>query len=918
MKKRFSLGSISMESFDQAPTGNVLPNGQPVNPEQPLITAGYTETIPGGNTGNYAAEVKLGDPKKILSAPALESNDEHEAAELWKRICSAFEVTNDHDKVDMLELNPAVSDSALNALEVYAHGKLSPLLVELLKIHNGQRDWTVSDLSPNAESILPHISWFFSAERMLAASKDMMGIRPNMDKWYGPVTADPRIQAVQWSPKWLVLGANEDNRGVFYVLDYDPTPKGRMGQMIKVDLDGNSRLVLADSFEAWFRGFVNRLSHHNHASLESLGTPRYPLVKPALEDDAVVIDDDELDALVSQANALTKTCDNTAEIALEAASDLAKSKMHLRFKRLKDSFADSFKSTNAMITKYRARLDELKKELSGTVVHGQLEVNMSGLWQHFSTEAGPVTSNLVGKVREDVAFSRYILTDFSQKAFEELAKLNQALHTGQGNSDDEAKRTALDVEKCSGPAEYMNQKWLCPAGEQPYLSVTGIYGRQGRYPRAVAISGVSLDRLAQLSTHYYVREYGSFLHGMKKFFTHDSKKTTRLSENDLEQLIKLGEEYLAAAEHYLVLYNKVWPIFRHIDDSLDQIWDDFGLTEYEIELDDGDKDGYKTTVSWQESDTGPVERRAKVFDQLMGVVRNFSDATIMPGFHEMTRALRAAKYHTYIVAAGLKAAKSTAMESMMVPSRLGGKIAQEFFWNSKPHELSKPASYVPPKYKDIPKPEWDVKRAPSIQESLKALRAAMQEHDPEGLKTFNRPATAQELQKLEALVKQHTGKALPPQLVELYKITNGGVDRSGHLRLFDFDEFMPIHEVISTYETQLSLSKEDWAGEVSEIETGMQGKQFWEPWWIPFTASGSGDYFCADVNPGSGGQVGQVIDWSHDFDARRVAAPSIAAFLALSVHRQLYLLNHKKDWDAKNGSKPEIKPGRQDDKPAGM
>jgi cell wall assembly regulator SMI1 len=902
VKKRFSLGSLSMESFDQAPTGNVnatgQPIGQPVNPEQPLVMAGYTESIPGGNTGNYAAETRI-KAKDVLNAPAMESAAEHQAQELWDKLFKSHDVKSEAEIQEAFNLEPGASNSQIDKVSAYFHAKLPDLLVEVLKIHNGQPGWWRNTQSSGYEDIYPHFGIMLGTDDMMHVAKDFMNMRDDMDEWYGPIDTDPRMKPVQWSQHWLPLATSEDHkRAVTYVLDFDPAPSGTRGQVFKIEQSGNKRVHLGNNFDTWFPGLIQR--HVSYMSLESRTTPRYPL-KKALEADAVVIDDDELDALVSQANNLTKLCDNTAEIALEAASDLAKSKMHLRFKRLKDSFGDAFKSTGGMIVKYRQRLQELKHELSGTMVHGQLEVNMSGLWQHFSTEAGPVTSNLVGKVKEDVAFSHYLLMDFSQKAFDELKQLSAALHTGQGNSDEEAKRTALDVEKCSGPAEYMNQKWLCTASEQPYLSVTGIYGRQSNFPRPVAISGVSLDRLAQLSAHYYVREYGSFLHGMKKLFVHDSKKTTRLTESDLEQLIKLGEEYLVGAEHYLKLYHELWQVFHHVDDSLDQIWEDFDLTDYTVNLGD-ENDGDTYEVSWQTSGTGPIERRAKVFDQLMGVVRNFSDATIMPGFHEMARALRAAKYHGYIVAAGLKAAEKTQ----------GDKVAQEIFGFGK-KTPPKAAEYKAPDDKEVPAPSWNPQHPPSIAETFKAWKEFAQQNDPDSLKDLHKPATPQELQVLANLVKQHTGKALPPQLVELLKISNGGASSYRHLQFFAYEEFLSVQEIVKTYELYAHfIDGNDWADHDSSPKQGVKGKRYWEPWWIPFTSDGSGDGYCVDIDPGAGGSVGQVISWGHDYPSRSVRAPSIAAWFALNLHQQTYLHNHKKDWENKNAPKPQVKNASDD------
>jgi cell wall assembly regulator SMI1 len=646
---------------------------------------------------------------------------------------------------------------------------------------------------------------------------------------------------------------------------------------------------------------------------EAIEKPLFP-VRYASEAEAIVVDDDEFDALIKSSTAATAVWDDNSEVSLEAKDSnklaVAKNKLHGRFKKMFEGWKDGWRTMPGLIKKYEARLAELQKQLDGTIIRGPLDVNLSGLWQHFSNDAGPIHNNFMHKVQEDLAFSSYILGDFSKEAMAQLRKLESALHTGQGNSDEEAKRTALDLEKLEAPSMYLDHKWMCVSGEQPYLSVTGIYANQGRVPRPVAIGGVSMDKLAKMAMPFHVREYGSFMHGMKKLFVNGSKANVRLTENDLENLIKAGQTYLENARGYMDNYHNSWPIFRRIDESLEMIWNDFDLTDYSITLgDENDEDALE--ISWQTSGTGDVTRRAALYDQILMVVQNFSDSVVAPGSHEAHRAVRAAKFHCYLLEAALKAVKSAAMESMMVPARLERKLAQEIFgFGKKPHT---PAQYQEPEYAKIPKPQWDPKHPPSITESVKTLRAAMQQHDPEGLKTFHRPATPQELQALSALVKQHTGKDLPPDYVELYKISNGGISAYRHLKLLDHDEFIPIHEVIAEYKQRLAFIKRDWAGQKSKCYAGVQGENWWEPWWVPFSASGSGDGYCVDVNPGSGGTFGQVVDWGHDFNDRGTRAPSLAAFVALSIYRQLYLLQHKKDWEAKNGPAPKEEEDEDDD-----
>lgn len=681
---------------------------------------------------------------------------------------------------------------------------------------------------------------------------------------------------------------------------FDSSPTGNVQPTMQGETP-EQPLVTSGYAEAPFSGSENYAAEKLAQRVkEAIEKPLFP-VRYASEADAIVVDDDEFDALIRSSTAATSVWDDSNEVSLEAKDSnklaVAKNKLHGRFKKMFEGWKDGWRTMPALIKKYEARLAELQKELSGTMIRGPLDVNLSGLWQHFSNETGPIHNNFMHKVQEDLAFSSYILGDFSKEAMAQLRKLETALHTGQGNSDDEAKRTALDLEKLEAPSMYLDHKWMCASGEQPYLSVTGIYASQGRVPRPVAIGGVSMEKLAKMAMPFHVREYGSFLHGMKKLFVNGSKANVRLTENDLENLLKAGQTYLGNARAYMDNYHNSWPIFRRIDESLDMIWNDFDLTEYTINLGD-EEDGDTYEVSWQTSGTGDVTRRAALYDQILMVVQNFSDSVVAPGSHEAHRAVRAAKFHCYLLEAALKAAKSTAMESMMAPPRLRQKVAQELFGLGK----KKPSQYEAPEWYEIPKPTFDLHHPPSIQESVKTLRKMMEEHDPEGLKTFHRPATSQELHQLNELVKQHTGKELPKEMIELYSITNGGVSDADHLKLFDHDEFMPVHEVIHEYESRLGMV-EEWKNDKSDIVKGIQGNSWWEPWWVPFTSNGMGDGYCVDVNPAAGGNPGQVIDWGHDYTNRGIYAPSLAAFLAISIYRQHYLINHKKEWEAQNAPK---------------
>jgi cell wall assembly regulator SMI1 len=55
--------------------------------------------------------------------------------------------------------------------------------------------------------------------------------------------------------------------------------------------------------------------------------------------------------------------------------------------------------------------------------------------------------------------------------------------------------------------------------------------------------------------------------------------------------------------------------------------------------------------------------------------------------------------------------------------------------------------------------------------------------------------------------------------------------------------------------------------------------EFWNPHWIPFAANDAGDYLMLDFAPARDGRPGQVLEWRHDTNERRVTAVSLEALL---------------------------------------
>lgn len=632
---------------------------------------------------------------------------------------------------------------------------------------------------------------------------------------------------------------------------FDSSPIGNVQPTMQGETP-EQPLITAGYNESPFSGSENYAAEKLAQRVkEAIEKPLFP-VRYASEADAIVVDDDEFDALIRSSTAATSVWDDDSQVSLEAKDSnklaVAKNKLHGRFKKMFEGWKDGWRTMPGLIKKYEARLAELQKELNGTLIRGPLDVNLSGLWQHFSNDAGPIHNNFMHKVQEDLAFSSYILGDFSKEAMAQLRKLEMALHTGQGNSDEEAKRTALDLEKLEAPSMYLDHKWMCVSGEQPYLSVTGIYANQGRVPRPVAIGGVSMEKLAKMAMPFHVREYGSFLHGMKKLFVNGSKANVRLTENDLENLLKAGQTYLEGARSYMDNYHNCWPIFHRIDESLEMIWNDFDLTDYSITLGD-EEDEDAVEISWQTSGTGDVTRRAALYDQILMVVQNFSDSVVAPGSHEAHRAVRAAKFHCYLLEAALKAAKSAAMESIAQES-----MALEFF--GKKQEV--PVSHA------------------SIKESLGKLTTYAQQH---GIDLQFRPADPKQI----AAVEKAFGERLPAEFHELYSLCNGQVKGPGWL---NGDTLLACQEIIKAHAHDVAMQDSGHLPAGKDDDDGkLDASEFCNRKWLAFTESGSGDFFGVDMKPGPKGKKGQIVAFAHDDDGRYVVAPDLKAFIAIMVDR---------------------------------
>ena len=159
------------------------------------------------------------------------------------------------------------------------------------------------------------------------------------------------------------------------------------------------------------------------------------------------------------------------------------------------------------------------------------------------------------------------------------------------------------------------------------------------------------------------------------------------------------------------------------------------------------------------------------------------------------------------------------------------------------------------------------------------LEAYLKANKPALLADLVPPATDVELYELE----HKLGVTLPADFVECLKIHNGQNGESEWL--FSGSEFLSSRRILDEWSIWNSLLQNgDFVGAEPEAGFGIQ-PVWWSPKWIPFTYDGAGNHLCLDLDPISGGRVGQVITLWHDDGARKKKADSFALWFAEFVDK---------------------------------
>jgi len=162
----------------------------------------------------------------------------------------------------------------------------------------------------------------------------------------------------------------------------------------------------------------------------------------------------------------------------------------------------------------------------------------------------------------------------------------------------------------------------------------------------------------------------------------------------------------------------------------------------------------------------------------------------------------------------------------------------------------------------------------AVAEAWSRVGQWLEANAPEILENLAGPASDAEFAAREKAL----GVSLPHDFKTAYRIHNGQHrDIPG---LTEFGQLLPLKRVVEEWKVWKELlDTGDFAGATSEPNPGIRNV-WWSPRWIPFTSDGGGNHLCIDLEPASGGNVGQVITMWHDDPHRELVAPNFGAWLA--------------------------------------
>jgi cell wall assembly regulator SMI1 len=150
---------------------------------------------------------------------------------------------------------------------------------------------------------------------------------------------------------------------------------------------------------------------------------------------------------------------------------------------------------------------------------------------------------------------------------------------------------------------------------------------------------------------------------------------------------------------------------------------------------------------------------------------------------------------------------------------------------------------------------------------------------------FNPGTSAADIAKAEAAL----GLEFPADLREYLMLANG--ERWNSEGLIGNWQLLELKLIVREAQAMRKHIEQGAFGDNTTPAAPAIKGMWWNPRWIPIVASGSGHFFCVDLDPGQTGSMGQIILFLHDDERRYLVAHSLRAWferLADDLERGLY------------------------------
>ena len=161
----------------------------------------------------------------------------------------------------------------------------------------------------------------------------------------------------------------------------------------------------------------------------------------------------------------------------------------------------------------------------------------------------------------------------------------------------------------------------------------------------------------------------------------------------------------------------------------------------------------------------------------------------------------------------------------------------------------------------------------NIEQAWNQIEGWYKKNAPEG-EFFLAPGARAESIKV---VESELGFQLPNAFKQSYRLHDGSDDHA----VFPYGfHLLSLNGILSNWKMWRNHVESNVFDAMEPDPEGPIRRTWWNLKWVPFTHNTGGDHHCVDMDPAIGGDVGQVIKFSHEVGVQKVLASSFDDWLS--------------------------------------